>query len=105
LEELSTTIAAEHCELLKLRLAAERLLADLARSLPGDSWQQALAETQALIANHYRRREARLADHRVALVQLHEQVTLAHRQLTLERQQHQRQRDSRPTWWEIDDAA
>lgn len=106
LEELRTAIAAEHGELLKLRLAAERLLADLARSLPGDSWQQALANTQALIANHYRRCEARLADRRVALVQLQQQVTLAHRQLTLDRQQHKRHGDeSRSTWQEIDDAA
>ena len=105
LDELRSTIAAEHGELLKLRLAAEQLLADLARSLPGDAWQQALAETRARITHHYRHCEARLGDRHAALAQLQEQVTLAHRQLALQRQQLSREVDGHATSWSTFDAA
>ena len=105
LEELRTTIAAEYGELLKLRLAAERLLADVARSLPGDAWQQALAESREQIAQHYCHCEARLLERQKTLAQLQDEVAIAHRRLTLERQQHARQGEGQSIWRGVDDAA
>jgi hypothetical protein len=105
LEELRTTIAAEHGDLLKLRLSTEGLLADLARSLPGDSWQQHLAETREQIAHHYRHREARLHNRQQALAQLQEEIALAHRRLALERRLHARQVGGPANDQSFDDAA
>ncbi|MBX9792100.1 MAG: hypothetical protein K2Y37_24515 [Pirellulales bacterium] len=87
LEALRDTVSAEQTELLHLRLAVQQLSADLARSLPGDAWQQALAEAREAIGSNYRRREARLGEREAVLRQLHQEIEVAHQRLRLERRQ------------------
>ncbi|MGD9645188.1 MAG: hypothetical protein AB7U73_05705 [Pirellulales bacterium] len=85
LESLREVVAREQAELLQVRLAIRQLSADLAGSLPGDAWQQALAEAREAITSHYRRREARLVERECSLKHLQQEIGIAHGQLSLER--------------------